>query len=412
MTQPFWKKISANTLWKGLQLFSVFLLNVGVARVFKAEGSGNVLFLLTNFQLAATVASLSIESGIQYYGAMDPSLIPGLVRFVFRYALLVTLLLSVLLPLLLAAHILSPSVSPLLFAGYAIGFIAGTTVFKFFSVIGYALRSFVFPTVLELGGNLGLLICLGVLQAFHPRWGASLFFLLFYMIPLAYGLILFLYLGKKYAPVFRSGSPAAVHFPSLFRYSGMALLNNLVFFGVYRMDYWFVHFYCDGRELGNYIQASRLGQLFFYFPQLIAMLIFTEVVQGTAFTSRKAIGQLMWLVAGIYTICIGIFLVAGRNSLVWLLGPSFGQVYPAFIRLIPGIYALGPLAILSSYFAARARLEFNLWGGLIGLGLMLTGDWLFIPRFHIMGAAIVSSVAYIGYFVYGYVAFYRLTTDA
>jgi O-antigen/teichoic acid export membrane protein len=98
----------------------------------------------------------------------------------------------------------------------------------------------------------------------------------------------------------------------------------------------------------------------------------------------------------------------GRSGLLWLLGSSFDQVYPAFVRLIPGIYALGPLAIIAAYFAGRNRMALNLWGALIGFCLMLAGDWLFIPRFHIMGAAIVSSIAYIGYFVYGYIVFYRV----
>ena len=137
------------------------------------------------------------------------------------------------------------------------------------------------------------------------------------------------------------------------------------------------------------------------------MVIFPDVVQGVNFTSRRAIWRLMASIAGIYTLFMTLFLVVGRPGLLWLLGPSFDLVYPAFIRLIPGIYTLGPLAIITTYFAATDKQLFNLKGALIGLAIMLTGDILFIPRYHIMGAALVSSAAYMGYFIYGFAAFYR-----
>lgn len=402
MTKQFWKKVSANTGWKGFQLLSVFLLNIAIARIFKAGGSGEFLFLLANFQLGFTVISLSIDSGLLYYGAMDQAFIPGLSRFVVRYALLIMVLLALLLPAGFFCRLVHTDIDPWLLTLYAIGFIGGSILFRFLSVLGYALRSFIFPTAIELGGNLLLLLSLTV-AAGHK----DLFFLLFSLMPLGCGLVLFLYLRRKYAGVFREKQTAPLPFRALFRYSGMAFLHNLVFFGVYRIDYWFVHASCSAGELGNYIQAAKLGQLFFYFPQLISTVIFPDVVQGVNFTSRRQIWRLMASIAGIYTIFMTLFWVVGRPGLLWLLGPSFDLVYPAFIRLIPGIYALGPLAIISTYFAAMDEQAVNLKGGLIGLAIMLTGDILFIPRFHIMGAALVSSVAYIGYFIYGFAAFYR-----
>lgn len=399
MTKQFWKKVSANTAWKGFQLLSVFLLNIGIARVFKAGGSGQFLFLLANFQLGVTITSLSVDSGLQYYAAMDNTLIRGLSRFVCRYTLLLT---AVLLPAGFLLGIVHMGMNPWLFTLYAVGFIIGSILFRFMSVLGYALRSFIFPTAIELGGNLVLLGSLFI-AAGHE----DLFFLLFYTMPLGCGLVVFFYLKRKYAEVFRQKQSAPLPLRALFRYSGMAFLNNLVFFGVYRIDYWFVHADCSAVELGNYIQAAKLGQLFFYFPQLISMVIFPDVVQGVSFTSRRAIWRLMASIAGIYTLFMTIFLLVGRPGLLWLLGPTFDLVYPAFIRLIPGIYTLGPLAIITTYFAATDKQLFNLKGALIGLAIMLAGDILFIPRYHIMGAALVSSAAYMGYFIYGFAAFYR-----
>ena len=45
------------------------------------------------------------------------------------------------------------------------------------------------------------------------------------------------------------------------RYSLFALMANLIYFLVNRIDYWFVEHYCSAEDLGNYIQASKLAQM-------------------------------------------------------------------------------------------------------------------------------------------------------
>lgn len=405
MTKQLWRTITANALWKGLQLGSLFLLNIAIARVFRAEGSGDFLFLIANFQLAAGVTSLSLESGIQYYGAADNTLLGEFSVFIFRYTgLAASILLGVLVALLLC-HVLRPSIDPLLFVLYAIGFVFGTLLFRFFSVLAYAVRIFTLPAIAEAAGNMVLLILLAV----YPTRGV--FFLCFYMMPLVCALVIYGYLRRRQAALFtRTPGKRRVHFPSLFRYSGLSFLSNLVFWGVYRMDYWFVATYCSSRELGNYIQASKLAQLFIYLPQVIAMVIFPDVVQGMITGPRVL--KLMAYTVGIYALGVALVVLAGSRGLSWLLGPTFDQVYPAWLRLVPGIFALGPLAILAAYFAGRNRVKVNLYGGLVALAVMLLGDILFIPRYHIMGAALVSSVSYITYMVYEWVAFASKAANA
>jgi O-antigen/teichoic acid export membrane protein len=405
MTRQLWRTITANALWRGAQLVSVFLLNVAIARVFKAEGSGDFLFLIANFQLAASVASLSLESGIQYYGAADTTLLGGFSAFIFRYAGIASAVLLGILTAVLVSHWLKPSIDPVLFVLYAIGFICGTLMFRSFSVLAVAVRAFTLPTVVEAGGNLVLLAVLGLQYLFSFRDGVHIFFLLFYGMPLACSLVIFAALRRRYASLFVSSDKRRVHLPSLFRYSGLAFLSNLVFWGVYRMDFWWVAIYCPSSELGNYIQASKLAQLFIYLPQVIAMVIFPDVVQDMSTGSRGTIRRLMGYTMILYTVGVGVVLLAGSRGLVWLLGPTFDQVYPAFLRLIPGVYALGPLTILAAYFAGRNRVKVNLYGGLAALVVMLLGDLVFIPHYHIMGAALVSSASYTTYMVYEWAVF-------
>ncbi|TDW97544.1 lipopolysaccharide biosynthesis protein [Dinghuibacter silviterrae] len=396
MTKQLWRTITANVFWKGLQLGSTFLLNIAIARAFKAGGSGDFLFLIANLQLAVAVAGLSIESGLQYYGAADNSLLGKFSLFSFRYAGVAFVALLGILAALVTLHIVNPRMDRLQFVLYGAGFIAGSLLFRFFSVLGYGVRIFTAPAAIEAGGNALLLGLLG-LHAF------PVFFFSYYAMPLCCSLFLFGIIRKRRAPLFAPKDDKKIHFPSLLRYSGLAFLSNLVFFGVYRMDYWWVAAYCKPGELGNYIQASKLIQLFLYLPQLIALIIFPDVVQGMA--DRDTVRKLVGYTLLIYTAGIGLLLVAGSRGLVWLLGPTFDQVYPAFLRLIPGVYALGPLALLAAYFAGRNRVTVNLYGGLVAVVVMFFGDMIFIPRYHIMAAAMVSSVSYLTYLAFEWVVF-------
>jgi O-antigen/teichoic acid export membrane protein len=399
MTKQLWRTITTNVFWKGLQLGSTFLLNIAIARAFKAGGSGDFLFQIANLQLAVAVASLSIESGLQYYGAADTGLLGRFSSFTFRYAGAAFGALLGILAALVYVHLVKPDLDPLLFILYSAGFIAGTLLFRFFSVLGYGVRIFVAPAAAEAGGNV---LLLGLL-ALQPSWGHPVFFLFYFAMPLCCGLFLYGVLRRRRASLFASVAGKKIHFPSLLRYSGLSFLSNLVFFGVYRMDYWWVAAYCLPGELGNYIQASKLAQLFIYLPQLISLIIFPDVVQGMA--NRDTIRKIMGYTVLIYTGGIALLLAFGSRGLVWLLGPTFGQVYPAFLRLIPGVYALGLVALLAAYFAARNRVKVNLYGGLASLVVMFLGDMIFIPRYHIMAAAVVSSVSYGTYFVFEWFVF-------
>jgi O-antigen/teichoic acid export membrane protein len=54
----------------------------------------------------------------------------------------------------------------------------------------------------------------------------------------------------------------------------------------------------------------------------------------------------------------------------------------------------------TAYFSGKKRLDINLKGALLALILIVTGDVIFIPRYGISGAALISSFGYILYQFY------------
>ena len=380
-------------LWKGAQLGSMLVLNLAIARVLGAPTSGNFLFQVSNLQLLALLAGASVDSGIQYQSASEPQLASGLSRFILQYSTIILFPLAGLVAV--ALHWLRPGMDAIPFLILASVYMAGIILFKTFSALAFGLRSAEAPILLEGAGNVLLLPLLLATPA--------IFYTGYYLMPVVTGVILYAYLTRTRQLLFQQKSTP--DYRRLFQYTGVSFMANMAWLLVYRTDYWWVAAWCTDKELGNYIQVSKLGQLFFYFPQLLSVLIFPDVVQAP--DPRPMIKKLIGYVTAIYAACLVLFAALGRPILHWLLGPGFEAVYPTFLLLIPDVFALGGLAILSTFFAGRNRLGVNLKGALLGLGVMVLGDWIFIPQYHIAAAALVSSAAYMTTFVYSYLNFRR-----
>ena len=58
-------------VWRGLYYASVFVLNIVIARVYKASDSGVINFLINNLSFLLLLTSLSLESALGYFGSKN-----------------------------------------------------------------------------------------------------------------------------------------------------------------------------------------------------------------------------------------------------------------------------------------------------------------------------------------------------
>jgi O-antigen/teichoic acid export membrane protein len=193
----------------------------------------------------------------------------------------------------------------------------------------------------------------------------------------------------------------------LLKYALVALAANVIFFLVYRVDYWFVKKYCTPQELGNYIQVSKLGQMLLIIPSIISSVVFPHIAGGvTGLAEMKdnimRIGRLTTM---LYLICFMMFALAGSWAFPFIFGPTFQLMYLPFLFLLPGIWALSNLYILSAYFGGINKVRVNVQGAGLGLLVILAGDYFFIPHYGMIAAAIVSTVGYFVNFIYSFVIF-------
>lgn len=171
-------------------------------------------------------------------------------------------------------------------------------------------------------------------------------------------------------------------------------------FFVYRVDYWFVHYYRSAEELGNYIQVSKIAQMFFVLPGILAGVVFPVTAGGATNEIHEKLALLSRSLLLVYSI-ICIFLIAiGYWFFPFVFGASFHSMYVPFVFIIPGILALSALYPLTAYYAGKNKVIVNVTGTVLALIVIIIGDWIFIPFYGINAAALVSSVAYITFHVY------------
>ncbi|HTE09962.1 MAG TPA: polysaccharide biosynthesis C-terminal domain-containing protein [Chitinophagaceae bacterium] len=398
----FKQVIFSGIFWRGLYFATVLLLNIIVSRYFQAKGSGWIYYITNYFSLIILVASLSLESGMTYFGSKHSISANRLATFSLVWSTAVTGLIVLLLFLYYNSPEQEYSRNQFIF--FAFTYTSGVLLTSFFCALFYAQQNYALPNTLLALTNILLVLTLFFSVNLHAWKFAGHFFLqLYFFNYLLQGIILsaaYLIKNKIWG---KWSLPGRTELKLLFRYSLFALFNNLIFFLLYRIDYWFVKNICktciEG-DLGNYIQVSKIGQMFLLLPVIIASAIFPLTASGFRNEINNGLPVLARAILLLYLIILGFLAITGQWLFPWVYGETFERMYLPFILLIPGILSLSTIALLTAYNSGKNKMAINMKGSLIGLVVIVAGDWLLIPKYGIAAAAVVSSAGYISYLSY------------
>jgi O-antigen/teichoic acid export membrane protein len=386
-------------LWRGLYYVSAFVINILIARHFQASVSGSVYYISSIYALVLLLASLSFESGIIYFSAKAEIPADRLFNFSIVWSFIIGLVTFIIVSLFF--NNVYDGISPGLMLVSAVMFITGNLLITYCSGFFYAANNFVVPNIIIIAGTLILIILIpyngrSVLPAINDENYFYVYFSTFFL----QGLCMAIAAGVKYVSSFSIKILSAAQWRLLFRYCGLAFTGNIIFFLLYRVDYFFVERYCTAEQLGNYIQVSKLVHLFFILPTILASAVFPITAGGR----KEAIDKLLTLLSRtiflLYLFACAFLAIAGNWLFPFVFGESFTAMYLPFLWLIPGILSLSGIFTLTAYFAGKNRIKVNIIGSVYALIVIVTGDILFIPQYGIEAAAIVSSVGYMVYQVY------------
>jgi O-antigen/teichoic acid export membrane protein len=398
----FKQLIFSSLFWRGLYFATVLLLNIVVSRFFGAKDSGWIYYITNYFSFILLIAGCCLETGMIFFASGKR--INGNKLAIF--SLIWSAVVSVLILVLLSFYYTHPGqeFTRNQFLFFAANYITGVLLTTFFSSLFYARQNYTLPNIIPASSNLVLILYITTANYFNrPQDLAGVFLKLYFFNFLLQGVVVaFAYL--KINRSFRQWSlPGAAELKLLFRYSILALFANIIFFLLYRVDYWFVKNTCEickETDLGNYIQVSKLGQMFLLVPTIIASTIFPHTAAGFKEQVSNWLPVLAKSILAIYACILLFFILVGQWFFPWVYGNTFGNMYIPFLFLIPGIVSLSLIALLAAYNAGKDSVKTNVKGSGIGLIIILAGDWLLIPGYGINAAALISSIGYTAYFIY------------
>lgn len=393
------KILMTGIVWRGLYYVSAFVINILIARHFQASVSGVLYYMSSIYALLVLFMSFSIEAGIIYFVAGNRINTVGLFNFSIVWSLVAGLI--VLTCLIMFTEGAQSSMPRSLFIFSAISFIVGNMLTAYCSAFFYARNSYVVPNVINM-------LCIILLIGLLPYGGHSIvpgindenYFYLYFGSFLLQGICLAAVVRLKYIKTDFLRIVSRDELRLLFQYCWLAFIANIIYFLLYRIDYLFVEKYCTPNQLGNYVQVSKIGHLFFLLPTILASAVFPITAGGKKENMVQLLAQVSRVIFFLYLIACVLLAVSGKWLFPFVFGESFSGMYLAFLLLIPGILALSGLFTLTAFFAGKNQVRTNIIGSVYALGIVVVGDLIFIPKYGIEAAALVSSIAYLVYQAY------------
>jgi O-antigen/teichoic acid export membrane protein len=389
---------ASNILWRGTYLVTSLLVTVLMARFLEAALTGELMYYISLFTFIFMSASFSLESALVYFSSSKKINDAKLFTFCLMWIPMVVFLLIPLFYYFFNSGKAIAENLPLYLCGLL--FVAGNLLITYFSSFFYAKHQNRYPNLVFIFTNL-IIVCVLIWSltdnsSLPKEWFTSFYFISFFV----QGCICVFMFAWFHPSSFALSLPSKEETKFIFNYASIAFAANILSFLLARIDFWFIEWLsASSIDLGNYIQASRLVQLFQLLPVILASTIFPAVSGGSRTDMVSVIQQLSRLIFWIYILIIVLIALTGKWLFPFVFGDSFSDMYGIFLILSPGLLATTIMALICAYIAAINKVRYNVLISVAGLLLIVPLDLILIPQFGIEGAAIVSSTGYIVSFI-------------
>ncbi|MBZ5721819.1 MAG: oligosaccharide flippase family protein [Acidobacteriia bacterium] len=397
------KYIVRNFIARVCFLGSTFLLNIFFSRLLGASGSGAFYYAINNFSIITLIASGSLESGMTYFLSKKEIRENELVTITLIWSVIAGALSAVLIFFYYNDFFPSSAYTSI---SYSFLFIAGNLLTTYFSGLFFAKKEFLLPQLIPAIVNITILIFCGALSISKDQNNISFIVGIYFAGFIVSGIVLGIFFHRKYSLLFLFQRIPFHSFKKLFRYSSFALITNIVAFLAYRIDYWILKSFpsavvTDG-AIGNYIQVSKLVQLFLFAPTIIATIVFPASASASGEDSgfNSSFKKMARQVLLLNILACAVIIVAGNWLFVFVYGESFSMMYKCFVFSVPAILSITIVRIVASYFAGTNRIRYNFFGSLIALIVVAALNFWLIPLMGINGSALADSAGYMAYMIF------------
>ena len=382
-----------NTGWKIIAMLFNFLNNIIIVRMLGVEASANFFYIVALLTFISTVLRLGLENGIIYFLSKKPE----------RAKAIAMLLLIVMAIQSIITILCLPYFDEKLF-GYSF---LWCVLFVITNVLVYYVSAFY--QVKKMYKSLNVSGCIMVLcqtlllyylYKFSNVSSDNLFlksknntvFIISSVTILIQMLFLCFFFYKIHKADFHISLKEKNIEKSIFRFSIMNFGITVLFFLILRADLYFVEKYCSKTVFGNYVQATKIGQMLLIFPGLIAGVIFPYTINAAEAVASK-VAMLCRLLTVVFFAGFIIFLLTGSVLFTWLLGKDFYLIYSIFNTYFLGVYFLSLNLLFVAYFEGINNQKIIFITFALIFLIIVVADYFLVSIYGYFAASVIFSVA-------------------
>lgn len=177
-------------------------------------------------------------------------------------------------------------------------------------------------------------------------------------------------------------------------FGGKSYVQTLASTLHFRLDKYLIAYLLDPRHVAFYAIAANLSTLLLRVSDAGGTVLFPRLAASEQRDADAATARVCRHALFLTAVC-GLGLAAAGPFLIPLLyGRPFAAAIPALLVLLPGVLAMALYQILTRSFTSRARQEINIAAAVTALGLNVALNWILVPRWGIVGAALAHDLSY------------------
>jgi O-antigen/teichoic acid export membrane protein len=181
----------------------------------------------------------------------------------------------------------------------------------------------------------------------------------------------------------------------------------------FQLDLFILAAVASAAVVGRYALAVRATTLLLLLPEALASVLYPRVARLTAGGDEQARALVETKSLRHVSLIALTGMLAMVAALELLIVPVFGSTYRPAINLalilLPGVAAIGITTVLAATVVGRGRPSYSVYASLITVPITVVMYATMIPAFHATGAALASTLSYIGSLLV-YSVFYRRVT--
>jgi O-antigen/teichoic acid export membrane protein len=387
-----------------------FLVGLFIAAISGTETFGVISLMVVNAAVFSVISGLGVDSAIVWHGASQKLSSEKTFSFTFFSAIVqvILFLIGSLLFYKMTSRLLLSQQHSFEFYLYELIYFSGLILIDKYSSLFYASHRMEGCNKLLSAVTLACLIIIILIR--YKILGVNLpaFSLLcLTTFSQAVGLVILFHIANTKVRIVKiSGNDLR----SLFNFSIMVFITNLVQFFAYRADYWLINYFRGEAELGVFSQANRFAQMLWVLPTILAGMLIPLIAKPNDSIDAKGVISIVRVINYLNLLAIVSIIVIALLIYDLFLPANFSNGFFALLLMIPGYYFFCMNIIFAAFFSSRRLLWINFIGSLLCFVVIIVADLVLIPTLGIRGAAIADSIAYLAATIFSIISFMRRTS--